>query len=144
MVSLGYDIYRSDRARFGVGIGAHVVDFDLEVTSNLNVAEDNVGSISGSEDLTAPLPNLYAGGLYAFRNNLLFKYSAGWMSMSYEDYDGDLVFAQGSMEYWPYEHIGLGAGYVYRSADIEYTPNNKKETYDIKMPGPVFYLTVGF
>ena len=30
IANLSYDLYSSERAKFGVGIGAHVVDFDLE------------------------------------------------------------------------------------------------------------------
>ena len=76
--------------------------------------------------------------------NLLFNYGGGWMSLSYDDYDGELIFARGALEYWPFEHVGLGAGYSYISADVDRDTGKKKENYDVEMPGPIFYLTVGF
>ncbi|MDX2479202.1 MAG: hypothetical protein QNK24_02565 [Desulfuromusa sp.] len=144
IVNLSYDLYKSERANFGVGIGAHIVDFSLDVSSTITVDDGSTGFLREEENLTAPLPNLFAGGAYAFKNNLIFRYTGGWMSMSYGDYDGDLVYAQGVLEYWPHKNIGLGAGYAYRSVDVTYKTNSKKETYDIDIPGPILYLTVGF
>jgi hypothetical protein len=144
VVNLSYDLYRSERANFGVGVGAHIVDFNLEVSTTITAGDASLRSRSEDEELTTPLPNLFAGGAYALRNDLIFHYGGGWMSMSYGDYDGELLFAQGTLEYWPLKHVGLGAGYAFRAADIEHKTDAKKETYDIEIPGPIVYLTVGF
>jgi hypothetical protein len=141
IVNLSYDLYSSNRAKFGIGLGAHVVDFDLEIDGKSN---DGTNLGDASEDYTVPIPNLFVGGIYALRNDLLFNYGGGWMSMSYGDYDGELIFARGALEYWPFNNVGLGAGYSYISADIDRDTGKKKENYDIEMPGPIFYLTVGF
>jgi hypothetical protein len=144
VANLSYDIYRSKNAYFGIGLGVHVADFDLDVSDKATEDDSESDLGSGGESLTAPLPNLYVSGIYAFRDDVLFNYGGGWMSMSYGDYDGDLIFARGALEYWPHKNIGLGAGYSYISVDVDYTGNNKKETYDVDMPGPVVYLVVGF
>jgi hypothetical protein len=144
VANLSYDVYRSENAYFGVGLGVHVADFDLDVSGKGTVDGNEIDLGSGGESLTAPLPNLYVSGIYAFRDDVFFNYGGGWMSMSYGDYDGDLIFARGALEYWPHKNIGLGAGYSYISVDVDYTGNNKKETYDVDMPGPVVYLVVGF
>ena len=144
VTNLSYDIYRSEKAYFGIGLGVHVADFDLDVSGEGTVGGLETGPRNGGTSLTAPLPNLYAGGIYAFRDDLLFNYGGGWMSMSYGDYDGDLIFARGALEYWPHKNIGVGAGYSYLSVDVDYETNKKKETYDVDMPGPVVYLVVGF
>lgn len=144
VTNLSYDIYRSEKAYFGIGIGVHVADFDLDVSGKGTVNGNEIDFGSGGASLTAPLPNLYAGGIYAFRDDLLFNYGGGWMSLSYGDYDGDLIFARGALEYWPHKNIGVGAGYSYLSVDVDYETNNKKETYDVDMPGPIVYLVVGF
>ncbi|MBW2503321.1 MAG: hypothetical protein JRE16_01990 [Deltaproteobacteria bacterium] len=117
---------------------------DLEVSGEVQTGDETVSVGEGDEDLLAPLPNVYVSGSYALRENLLLQCTAGWMSMSYGDYDGDLVFASGFLEYWPFKHLGLGAGYAYTKADIDYDPGHKKETYNVTMPGPVVFLSVGF
>jgi hypothetical protein len=141
IANLSYDLYSSDRAKFGIGIGAHVIDFDLQIDGK-TTGGTNLGEVS--EDYTFPVPNLFVGGVFALRNDLLFNYSGGWMSMSYDEYDGELIFARGALEYWPFEHVGLGAGYSYIAADVDRDTGKKEENYDVEMPGPIFYLTVGF
>jgi hypothetical protein len=64
--------------------------------------------------------------------------------LTYDDYEGDLVFARASLEYYPFSNFGLGIGYGFRNIDIEYESDNKKETYDIELPGPMFFLTSRF
>ncbi len=64
--------------------------------------------------------------------------------LNYGDWEGSLYFANAFVEYWPFRYAGLGAGYRYISVDVTYEPGHKKETYDVDLPGPVFYVTVGF
>ena len=144
VLNLSYDFYRTDRSYFGVGLGAHVVDFELEVASTFTAGNGMVSDVTEDEELTAPLPNIFTGGAYAFKDNLIFRYAAGWMSLTYDDYDGDLVFARASLEFYPFRNFGLGVGYGFRNIDIEYETDSKEETYDIELPGPMFFLTSRF
>ena len=82
--------------------------------------------------------------MYAFTDKLLVRYGGGWMSLSYGDFDGKLMFANAFLEYWPFKYAGFGAGYRYVEADINYESGKKEEDYDVKLPGPVFYVTLGF
>jgi len=66
------------------------------------------------------------------------------MSLSYGDWDGSMFFANAFLEYWPFRYAGFGVGYRYLAANVEYDPGRKKEEYDFKLPGPVFYVTAGF
>jgi hypothetical protein len=144
VVNLSYDIYQTNRAQISIGLGAHVADLDLKIAGNLRSGDNTVPLGVGDESILAPLPNLFVAGTYALKENLILNCAGGWMSLSYGNYKGDLVFARGILEYWPFEHIGIGGGYIYTKADIDYDPNHMKENYDIKMPGPVAYLAVGF
>jgi len=144
VVNLSYDLYQSSRSQISIGLGAHVADLDLEISGKAQSEDSTVQQREGDEQVLAPLPNLYVSGSYALRENLILSCSGGWMSLGYKEYDGDLVFARGILEYWPFEHVGFGGGYIYTKADIKYDPGHKKETYDITMPGPVIYLAIGF
>ena len=64
--------------------------------------------------------------------------------MKYGDWDGTLLFANAFLEYWPLKYAGIGAGYRYLKADIEYDPGDKVEEYDVTLPGPVLYVIFGF
>jgi hypothetical protein len=144
VANLSFDLIHSEKARFGLGVGAHVADLDLAISATASVAGRELPLGEGNEDFTAPLPNLYASGAYAFTDKFVFRYGGGWMDLSYGDYDGSLVFADAFLEYWPFRHAGLGAGYRYVKIDVEYDPGTRIEKYDVKLPGPVFYVTFGF
>ena len=140
VINLAYNFYRSDRARLGAGIGIHLADVDLGITGSVN----GVTVASGDADVLAPLPNIYVNGAYAFTEKFLIRAGGGGFSLSYGDWDGSLFFIDAFLEYWPWQHVGFGAGYRYTDVDVDYEPGHKKETYDFTLPGPVIYVTAGF
>lgn len=144
VVNLGFNIINTERARFGVGVGAHLADIDLKLSATVTVEGETFPLGTEHADILAPLPNLYLTGAYAFTEKFVLKYGGGWMSLTYGDYDGRLLFANAFLEYWPFRYAGFGAGYRYVAADINYEGKKKEEDYDVKLPGPVLYMTVGF
>ena len=140
VINLSYNFIRTDRARLGVGLGVHLADVDIGISGSLNGVE----VASGDADVLAPLPNFYITGAYAFTEKFLLRYGGGGFSMSYGDWDGTLIFANAFLEYWPWQHVGFGAGYRYVDAEVDYDPGHKKEEYNFTLPGPVFYVTAGF
>jgi hypothetical protein len=99
---------------------------------------------SGDADVLAPLPNFYLSGAYAFTDKILARAGAGGFSMSYGDWDGRLLFVNAFLEYWPWQHVGFGAGYRYVDAKVDYEPGHKKEEYEFTLPGPIAYIAIGF
>jgi hypothetical protein len=122
----------------------HVADLDVEISGQAYAGPLKTDLGTGEADLLAPLPNLYVTAAYAFTDRFMVRGGAGGMSLNYGDWSGSLYFYNVFIEYWPFRYAGLGAGYRYISVDIEYEPGHKKETYDVDLPGPVFYVTVGF
>jgi hypothetical protein len=143
-VNLAYNFIHSERARFGVGVGVHAADIDLEISAKVTVAGEEISLGEGNEDLLAPVPNLYAYGAYAFTEKFLLRYGGGWLSANYSDYSGSFIFANAFLEYWPFKYAGFGAGYRYLAADIEYDAGDRTEEYGFKLPGPVLYVVFGF
>ena len=144
VINLAYNLYSTERAKFGVGLGVHLADIDLKISSQATVGGIVQPEQEDSIDYTAPLPNLYVAGAYAFTDRFLLRYGGGWMSLNYSDYDGQLFFANAALEYWPFQHAGLGVGYRYIKVDIDYDPGHKKEEYDVRLPGPMIYAIFGF
>jgi hypothetical protein len=143
-LNLGYNFFHSERARFGVGIGVHSADISLKIAAKGVVGDKDILLGEGREDLIAPLPNLYAFGAYAFTERIILRYGGGWLSMSYDEWEGSYVYANAFLEYWPFRYAGFGAGYRYVRADIENDTGKRKETYEVKLPGPILYVTFGF
>ena len=144
VLNLAYNFIHTERARFGVGIGIHAADLNLEISGKITVAGNEISLGEGQEDFLAPVPNLYAYGAYAFTDRFLIRYGGGWMSLSYGDYDGSLLFANASFEYWPFQYAGFGLGYNYIAVDVDYDPDNKKENYEVDLPGIILFMKFGF
>jgi hypothetical protein len=143
VANFSYNFIHSERARLGAGVGVHLADLEIKISGKLtDPVEVDLGR--GDASLFAPLPNLYVMGAYAFTDRFLIRGGGGGMSLTYGDWDGSLWFANAFLEYWPFNNAGIGAGYRYLDADVDYDPGHKKETYDFTLPGPVVYLTVGF
>lgn len=142
--NLSYNFIHTERVRLGVGIGVHIADLDVEVSGTADVGLLNTDLGTGEADLLAPLPNIYIMGAYSFTDRFIARCGAGGMSLNSGDWSGSLYFYTAFVEYWPFPYAGLGAGYRYVTADIEYEPGHKKETYDVDLPGPMIYVTVGF
>jgi hypothetical protein len=144
VLNLGFSIIHTERTRIGFGVGTHVADFTLAIAGDVTQDDNEMRIGEGDEEFFGPLPNLYVFGNYAFTEQFVLRCGGGWMSMSYKDYDGDLIFGNAFSEYWPFQHVGMGLGYRYISANIDYETKKKKENYDFQLVGPVLYLSVGF
>ena len=144
VANFAYNFISTERARLGVGVGVHAADIDLDISASVTVAGNEVPLGTGNADLLAPVPNIFVYGAYAFTEKFLLRYGGAWLSMKYGDYDGSLLVASAYLEYWPFQYVGLGAGYRYTHADIEYDNGKKEEEYDVDLPGPMFYVTFGF
>lgn len=144
VLNLSYNIIHTGKARFGLGIGVHGIDFDLQISGRVLVGGNEVTIGEGEEDFIVPIPNLWAHGAYAFTESVILRYGAGWMSAGYDDYNGSLYLASAAIEYWPFKNTGFGLGYHYISADIDYESRNRTENYDVDLPGVIFYITFGF
>ena len=145
-VNLGYSVYSSGNTEAGIGLGVHGADFSLQISAET----ERLGPIEPvylgkeTEDLFAPLPNLYFFASRALKDNILLHLNGGWMSLTYDDYDGNLFFARALVDYRFKKNFGIGGGYSYYDFDVEYDPGGKVETYDVQFHGPVAYLILGF
>jgi hypothetical protein len=146
-VNLGYSVYSTANTEVGLGIGIHGADFSLDISAetdpgNLPIEPEYLGH--AREDFLAPLPNLYFFASRALMDNLLLHLTGGWMSLTYDDYDGNLYFFRATLDYRIKKHFGIGGGYSYYNVDVEYEPDHKTETYDVEFSGPMAYLILGF
>ena len=144
VVNLGYDVLQRDRSRVRLGIGTHVARLEFDIDAELSAGGVITPLGEDETDFLAPLPNLYLSGTHLLMDRLAAHLSAGWMSMSYDDYDGDLWFLRGQLDYRITPRFGIGAGYSFLSADIDRDTGSKKENYDVQLPGPFLVFSAGF
>jgi hypothetical protein len=142
--NLAYSLYRSANTEVGAGLGVHGADFSLEIKAKFDQVDPPIPLGEETEDFLAPLPNLYFFASRALTEKFLVHLGGGWMSLSYDDYEGDLFFVRATADYRFTKHFGIGGGYSYFDVDVEHDKGKKVETYEVAFSGPVVYLVFGF
>lgn len=149
ILDLTWDFLSTEKGRLGVGAGLHAADleFDFAVGVFASVGGGDVEyTLIGVEEnsVLAPLPNLAVTGSYKVADKVYLEGDAGWLSLSYGEYDGDLYSLRGVIEWRPWQHVGLGLGYQYVDIDVVIDRSDYNEIYDLTLHGPILFLSIGF
>jgi hypothetical protein len=144
VLSMSYAFYRSDRLEIGAGLGIHGVDLEYDM-----FAEASIGSLATAlgeedDDFLAPLPNAALYATYAFSPRLLGQAKTGWISLSYDDYDGELLALHAQLAYLLTGRTSVGLGYTFFDFDVERDRGTRREYYDLDLQGPRVFLNVAF
>jgi hypothetical protein len=142
--SLGWTFINEPRYELGVSVGLHIADLKSSIEGAGFVGGVPTPSARETIDATAPLPNLGLYGAYALSSNLALEGSVGYFSLSYGDYDGELLVAGAALEYRFSDNFGIGAGYTFMDIDLDVDRTRAKEHYAFELHGPVLFLTAGF
>lgn len=147
-LSVAYRLLDSQKAAIDIGLGVHAMDIALTLKGQADIyVNDTVladEATTESETLLAPLPNVMLYGTYAFNNKWAVNGRVGWLSMNYDEYSGELLRANTSLEYRPLKHLGLGIGYNFSELNVTRDQRFHSEEFDLDFSGPLFYIKGGF
>ncbi len=144
IANFGYVWRASERGEVRVGLGIHFADLTVGMQATVFANGVIVSQGSTQEDLLAPLPNIYFGGKYALSPKWLVRGRLGWLSLSYEDWDGDIFAVGVQLEYSVSERFAIGVGYTNEELDLAHEDSIGREKYDLDMTGPTLFLGVRF
>ena len=136
-----YDFFkRPDRAA-GVGLGLYALD--LEISAQAQVGGQPTGDREQADAL-APLPTLSFYYQHAFNEKWARMIDASWLSANIDEYDGEIIAARVSVEYWINDNWGLGAGYTYVDLDLTVDEPVFDQLYEVQYDSLFFFATFGF
>ncbi len=136
-----YTLRRTQHSELAIGGGFHVLDNDVIVNSRRKVNGNETAEIErGRAALVAPLPNFRATYFHAFSPKLSLMATAGWLSLSYEQYDGDFRYLRLKAEYLLTDALGVSAGFQFASIDAQENLDRGYNRFDVEFSG----VTVGF
>ena len=135
-----YTLRRTHHSELAIGGGFHVLDNDVMINSRRRVNGNETAEIErGRAALIAPLPNLRATYFHAFSPKLSLMATVGWLSLSYEQYDGDFRYLRLKAEYLLTDALGVSAGFQFASIDAQENLDRGYNRFDVEFSG----LTVG-
>jgi hypothetical protein len=136
-----YDFFqRPDRS---AGFGAGLYTLDLEISAQAQVDGQPSGDREQADAL-APLPTLSLYYKHAFNEKWAWMADLSWLSANIDQYDGDILAARVSLEYWINENWGLGAGYTYVDLDLTVDESVFDQLYEVQYDSLYFFATFGF
>ena len=136
-----YDFYQAPDSSAGVGLGVYAMN--LDISAQAVVGGQPVGGRE-SGDVLAPLPTISAYYKHAFNDRWALIGDVSWLSANISDYDGDILAARLSVDYWFNERWGVGAGYNYVDLDLTVDEAVFDQVYDVSYDSFFFYATFGF
>ena len=142
--NFGYLWRTSERGEIRVGLGIHFAELEVGIGATVFANGVIVSQGFAQEDLLAPLPNIYLGGRYALSPKWLAKMRLGWLSLSYQNWDGDLLALGVQLEYTVSKRFGIGFGFTHEDFDVAHEDSKGKEKYELDMTGPTLYLRANF
>lgn len=142
---VGYSFVHTDRVEFGAGAGLHVAVLDVGIKGQVSAGGGAPPpAIQDSADVLAPLPTIGLFGAYALTRTLSLQAQLSFFALEFEEYDGSVVDTFLALEYRPWEHFGIGAGYNFFDFDLEVTEDRRIDNYDVDFDGPVVYAKIAF
>jgi len=144
MIVANYSIVRNEKMEYGIGVGLHGFDIDTTIEARVRLDEVREEGSRNSADVLAPLPNLRAFGTYMINPKWEVGGNLGWLSFSYDDYDGGYLYLQAFTEYRFTERFGIGLAYQVAEIDISHDDGDREIEFNVDMYGPSLFLTYGF
>jgi hypothetical protein len=134
--SVGYSFFRRPDKELGVGVGLH--------TMGIKTSLEAAGIGSESSTVTAPLPVLNLYGTFALTNEWAMRVRMDWLSLSYDQYSGDIRSTLVDVIYQPFRNVGFGLGMRNLIVDLDVDATNWQGKARTSFSGPNAFITVSF
>ena len=110
-LSYTYFVIQKPRAQLGLSLGVHLMKVNTGIGIANTAQEENT-------DVTAPLPVLGINFNYALTNRLLLRAHGEYLSVSYDNYEGELTDIYGAVEWRLNHNWSLGTGIEYFDINV--------------------------
>jgi hypothetical protein len=136
-ITYGYTFLR--RARFEA-----YGTFGLHLAEVRAFGEVDADDIREEENQVFPIPALGIGTLVRISDRFHVEARAEYLSVSYEDVEGELLDLRGSVIYRFNRNLALGAAYVFTKREVEATEIGDSGFFDLRHDGPELFLRATF
>lgn len=110
-LSYTYFVIQKPRAQLGLSLGMHL----MKVNTGIGIANT---SQAENTDVMAPLPVLGINFNYALTSRLLLRAHGEYLSISYDNYEGELTDIYGAVEWRLNHNWSLGTGIEYFDINV--------------------------
>lgn len=143
-LTIGYALIRNDTLEIGPSVGLHATNFDIFVSGEANVGQNQSAQTLRQRDFLAPLPTIGLFGTWSPAPRITVNGRVDYMSLSLGDYDGGVTNVQAGISYALTDHFDLGV--MYRFVDYDLTIDKDAWTGDLtyNFQGPSVFIRASF
>lgn len=143
-LTIGYALIRNDTLEIGPAIGLHATDFDIFVSGEARVGQNQAAQTVRQRDFLAPLPTVGLFGAWSPAPRITVNGRVDYMSLSLGDYDGGVTNVQAGISYALTDHFDFGV--MYRFVDYDLTIEKDAWTGDLgyDFQGPAAFIRASF
>ena len=142
-----YTLRRTDRSELTVGGGFYILDNDVVINSQRTVNyndQEEVDQGRGRASVTAPLPKLQGSYFHSFTPKLSITATAGWLVLSYKEYNEAFRYLRFKAEYLITDALGLNAGFQFASIDAQDNLGRGYVRFDVEFSGVAVGVSYAF
>ena len=109
-----YALVHTSKVEVGLSAGLTAIATDIRLaTSGLP------SDVDLREDITLPLPVLGVFSSVVLRPKLVFSYGAAIFVVQYDKYSGNFIDANIGIDWYPFKHVGFGAGFTQVNLNVD-------------------------
>jgi hypothetical protein len=135
-VSAGYSFFKTRDKEIGVGLGLHVSGIEASISA--------AGVGAEAADVLAPLPVLNLYGFFALTDEWAVRMRADWLSLTYDEYTGDVRGIGIDALYQPFRNVGFGLGIRSLTMDLTIDDPDWRGEARLSFQGPTAFVSATF
>ena len=136
-ITYGYTFLRRERYEIYGTFGLHLAEV-------LAAGEVSADDIREEESGTFPIPALGAGTLVRVNDRFHIEARVDYLSVGYQDIEGELLDLRGSVLYRFNRNLALGAAYVFTKREATSEDVGDSGFFDLRHDGPELFLRITF
>jgi hypothetical protein len=136
-ITYGYTFLRHERFEIYGTFGLHLTEVKA-------AGEVDADDIREEESGTFPIPAIGVGTLVRISDRFHFEARGDYLTVSYEDIEGEMLDLRGSVLYRFNRNLSLGAAYVFTQREATSEDVGDSGFFDLRHSGPELFLRVTF
>lgn len=143
-LTVGYAVFRNDRAELGAAIGLHATNFEIALQGDADVGVGVIRQQNSKRTFLAPMPTVGVFGTFEVTPRVILTGRADYLSLDIGDYDGSILNAQAAISYKVTDMIEVGAAYRYVDYGLDVDKGRYTASVDYDFSGPAVFIRAGF
>ena len=141
---LGRKFFERPNQEFGLGIGAHWLDFEAFLEGQILTNMGDTEFYRGKVETEFPLPNIGAWYVWSWSPKWSLMARLDWLDVSIGDYSGGLWNSQAGVHWQVFNHVGVGFYYSGFILNADVKKSTWRGKFESDQHGPLIQISASW